>query len=263
MNPEVSARLRVCAVSYLNSVPLVWGMLHGAERGLFEVDFSLPAQCAERLAACEVDIGLVPAIELPRLGLELIPGAGVAARGRVRSILLVSKVEPGAIRRLAADSGSRTSVALAQVVLAQRYAARPELITHPPDLDAMLARADAALFIGDPALRLSLRPLPYRVLDLGQEWTEWTGLPMVFAVWASREKSLARELAPAFLSSCRYGLERLEDIVRREAPPRGLPESLARDYLTRRIVHLHGEREYEGLRVFLDYAAQLEAHAHA
>jgi len=255
--------LRVCAVGYLNSAPLVWGMLHGAEQGLFDLEFALPSECAERLAAGSTDAGLVPSIELARQELEIIPGAGVAARGAVRSILLVSKVEPGAIRTLAADTSSRTSVALAQMVLTRRYAARPELIVQPPDLDAMLERADAAVLIGDPALRLNLRPLPYRVMDLGQEWNEWTGLPMVFAVWGCRDKALARELAPPLLSSCRFGLAHLEDIVRQEAPPRGLPLSLARDYLTRRIVHLHGEQEYEGLRLFLEYAGQREAHAHA
>ena len=265
LNPEASPRLRlrVCAVSYLNSVPLVWGMLHGAEGGLFELQFAVPSECAERLASGAAEIGLVPSIELARQPLELIPGAGVASCGRVRSILLVSKVEPRSIQTLAADASSRTSVVLAQVVLLRRYGVSPRLQSLPPDLDAMLEGADAAVLIGDPALRLNLDALPYRVLDLGQEWTEMTGLPMVFAVWACREKSLAPALAPAFLSSCRFGLAQLEDIVLREAPRRGLCEDLVRDYLSRRIVHLHGEREYEGLRLFLEHARELEAHAQA
>jgi predicted solute-binding protein len=263
LNPDPAAKLRVCAVSYLNSVPLVWGMLHGAEQGLFEIEFSVPAECADRLAAGAADIGLVPSIELERQGLELIPGAGVASRGAVRSILVVSKAEPGKIRRLAADANSRTSVVLAQLVLARRYGADLELVSHPPDLEAMLARADAALLIGDPALRLDLERLPYRVLDLGQEWTQMTGLPMVFAVWACVAGLQPASLAPAFLGSCRFGLQQLDDIVRLEAPRRGIPEALARRYLTTLIVHQHGEREYEGLRLFLEYARQSEVHAHA
>lgn len=265
MNPDPSAkpRLRVCAVSYLNSVPLVWGMLHGAERGLFEIEFSVPAECADRLAGGAADIGLVPSIELARQGLQLIPGAGVASRGAVRSILVVSKVEPGKIRRLAADVNSRTSVVLAQLVLTQRYGADLELVSHPPDLQTMLTRADAALLIGDPALRLDVERLPYQVLDLGEEWNEMTGLPMVFAVWACVAGVQPAELAPSFLSSCRFGLQQLDDIVRLEAPRRGIPEALARRYLSTHIVHQHGEREYEGLRLFLEYARQLEVHAHA
>lgn len=256
-------RVRVCAVSYLNSAPLVWGMLHGAERGRFDLEFALPAECAERMAAGEADVGLIPSIELARQGLEWIPGAGVASCGAVRSILLLSKVEPANIRTLAADTSSRTSVVLAQMVLRERYGVRPALLPWPPEALAMLAAADAAVLIGDPALRLDLDGLPYRVLDLGQEWTEMTGLPMVFAVWAAREKDLARELAPVFLSSCRFGRERLEEIVREEAPRRGLREDLARDYLVNRIINLHGEREERGLRAFLAQAERVEAHAHA
>jgi chorismate dehydratase len=247
----------------LNSVPLVWGMLHGAEQGLFDLEFALPSQCAERLASGNADVGLVPSIELARQALEPIPGAGVASRGMVRSILLVSKIEPGAIRTLAADTSSRTSVVLARIVLARRYAARPELVPQPPEVGTMLERADAAVLIGDPALRVGLEPGPYRKVDLGQEWFELTGLPMVFAVWACRDKALAEQLAPPLLSSCRFGRAHLEDIVRQEAAPRGLPESLARDYLTRRIISLLGEREYEGLKLFLEQARQMEANAHA
>lgn len=265
LNPEATRtrRLRVCAVSYLNSVPLVWGMLHGAQRDLFDLEFSVPAECAARLEAGAADIGLAPSIELTRQPLEIISGAGVASRGAARSILLVSKVEPAGIRRLAADSSSRTSVVLAQVILRRRYGVQPEVGSRPPDLAAMLEEADAALLIGDPALRLDLDSLPYRVLDLGREWTEMTGLPMIFAVWACREKALLPQVAPLVADSCRFGLEHLEDIVRLEAPRRGLPESRARDYLTRRILNVLGEPEYEGLRLFLEYARQLEAHAHA
>jgi len=249
--------MRVCAVSYLNTVPLVWGMLEGAERGRFELSFSVPSECADRLAAGEVDIGIVPSVELPRLNLGLIPGTGIACRGAVRSILLISKVAPGQVRLLAADSSSRTSVALARILLARRWGAQPVVRSYPPDLPRMLEAADAALLIGDPALRVEIERLPYAVHDLGQEWVEWTGLPMVFAVWACRAGLEPGELAPAFLDSCRFGLEHLDDIVRLEAPRRGISEALAREYLTRRVVLELGEPEYEGLRLFLGYAREL------
>jgi predicted solute-binding protein len=229
-------------------------MLHGAQRDLFELEFCLPSECADRLAGGAADIGIVPSIELARQGLELIPGAGIACRGAVRSILLVTKVPPEKVRALAADSSSRTSVVLACMVLERRYGASPRVFSLPPDLPAMLEAADAALIIGDPALRLDADA----ALDLGAEWMAMTGLPMVFAVWGCRKGVASDELTRAFAASCRFGREQLEEIVRREAPPRQLSEALARDYLGRHIVNELGEREYEGLRRFLRYARDFD-----
>src|SRR5688572_30479547 len=106
---SLSSAPRVCAVSFLNTVPLVWGMLHGEQKGAFDLSFSVPSVCADRLASGEVDIGIVPCAELPRLGMEIIPDVGIACRGAVRSILLISKVDPRRIATLASDSSSRTS----------------------------------------------------------------------------------------------------------------------------------------------------------
>lgn len=254
--------MRVCAVSFLNTVPLVWGMLHGEQQGLFELEFCLPAECADRLAAGEADVGIVPSIELDRLNLDFLPGAGIACRGAIRSILLISKVAPEAIRTLAADSSSRTSVELARVLLSERYGARPHVWNRPPDLGSMLETADAALIIGDPALRLDPGALPYLVLDLGAEWHALTGLPMVFAVWAGPRERLRPGLAEALLESCRFGRRHLEDIVHREAPLRGIPEALAREYLRRHVVNEFTEQEYRALHAFLERARRLRAEAH-
>jgi predicted solute-binding protein len=244
----------VCAVSFLNTAPLVWGLVHGRQRGLFDLTFCLPSECADRLAAATADVGIVPAIEAARLGLDPLPGCGIACRGAVRSILLVSKVPFERIRTVAADSSSRTSVALARIILARRYGVDPAFLSHPPALEAMLEAADAALIIGDPALRIDPAALPWRTLDLGAEWWELTGLPMVFAVWAARPGYGSPELAETFLDSLRFGLERLEEIVAREAASRGFEESLVRDYLTRNVVLEFGEGERLGLERFLDYA---------
>ena len=119
-------------------------MLHGAQRGLFDLDFQIPAVCADQLASGAADIGIVPSFELTRLDLEILPGTGIACHGPVRSILLISKVPANQIRRLAVDSSSRTSVQLARVLLAERYQAKPELVSRTPDLEAMLRIADAA-----------------------------------------------------------------------------------------------------------------------
>lgn len=245
-------------VSYLNTVPLVWGMLHGEQRDLFDLSFAIPAECADRLASGLADIGIVPSVELNRQKLEIIRGSGVACHGPVRSILLISKVPFAEIRRLATDSTSRTSVALSRIVLARKYGVEPQCVSQAPNLRAMLERADAALIIGDTALAINPAELPasYRVLDLGAEWVEMTGLPMVFAVWAACAGIPHQDTAP-FTDSLRFGLEHMEDIVRDQAPKLAFSESLVREYLTRNIVFELGEREYAGLSKFLEYASEL------
>lgn len=252
-------KVRVCAVSYLNTVPLVWGMLHGEQKGMFDLFFRVPSGCADMLAAGEADIGIVPAYELLKHPLEPLPGLGIACRGAVQSILLVTKVPPKEIRTLAADSSSRTSVQLARVWLARCYGNRPEIVTHAPDLEAMLAASDAALLIGDPALRVYAASLPYPVYDLGAEWLALTGLPMVFAVWAARPGVLNTAIVDAFYASFRYGRERMDDIVRAESPARGFTPELVREYLTAAIRHTLGEGEMAGLRLFLEWAGERAA----
>jgi predicted solute-binding protein len=251
-----TAPLRVCAVSYLNTVPLVWGFVEGPLRDRFDLSFALPSECADRVRRGEADIGIVPVAELRSLGLEVIPGTGIACRGPVRSILLISKKPIGAIRTLAADSGSRTSVALAQIILDQRYGAEPEILSHPADLDRMLAKADAALIIGDPALELDPSSLPYNVLDLGAEWVEMTRLPMVFAVWAGRPEVVTPGLADVFAESYAYGRAHLNDIAA-AAEQRGIPAETAAHYLTEHIVFELGPEEYDGMELFLKYASRL------
>ncbi len=233
-------------------------MLHGPQQGLFELDFRVPAGCADRIAAGEADVGIVPSFELTRQDLEIVPGTGIACHGAVRSILLISAKPAPEIRTLAADSSSRTSVELARVILKRKYGAVPHVSSHAPDLPAMLRAADAALIIGDPALRIDPALLPYHVYDLGAEWVEMTGLPMVFAVWAGRRGAITPEIAEAFRASCRYGRERLEEIVQAESARRDFSLGLAREYLTRHIVHELGPRDYEGMDLFLRYARQPE-----
>jgi predicted solute-binding protein len=195
---------------------------------------------------------------MDRLGLEMVRGVGVASRGAVRSILLVSKRPLDQVRTLAADTSSRTSVALSRIVLARRYGAVPEFRPCPPALEPMLAQADAALIIGDPALRIDTRSLPYVSADLGAEWTAMTGLPMVFAVWAGARRHITPEVEEALVASCRFGREHLDDIVRIDAAARGIREELAREYLGNHIVNELGPREYEGLQLYLQYAKEME-----
>ena len=247
-------RLRVCAVSFLNTCPLVWGLEHGPQKDIFDLSFEIPSLCADRLADGSADIGLVPVIEAKRQGLDFVPGLGIACDGPVRSILLVSHVPAPHIRTVSVDSSSRTSVALTEVILRERFGVSPQLIPHAPELDAMLDLADAALVIGDPALRFHPDELPYHVYDLGQEWKWLTGLPMVFAVWAARPNVIDERVVSILRASCDYGRERIDEIIARESPRRGFSEDLVHQYLTH-YIHFELTAACErGLRRFLDSA---------
>ena len=235
-------------------------MLHGPQRDVFQLEFRIPAGCADQVASGAADIGIVPSFELTRQDLEIIRGTGIACHGPVRSILLVSQRPAAGIRSLAVDTSSRTSVELARVILSRRYGAEPRIMPHAPDLSAMLGMADAALIIGDPALRIDLVDgAPYHVYDLGAEWVDLTGLPMVFAVWAGRKAVVSPEVVQVFQDSWQYGRERIEEIVTQESVLRGFPAGLVRDYLTRHIVHGLGARDYAGMELFLQYARELHS----
>jgi predicted solute-binding protein len=251
----------VCAVSYLNTVPLVWGLQHAPDpvlRDTFDLRFALPSACADQLAAGQADIGIVPVIEMARQGLDYFPGTGIACHGPVRSILLISKVALKEIRTLATDSGSRTSMMLAQVILAEKFGVRPQVFSHPANLAEMLEKADAALLIGDAALRVDPATMPFETLDLGAEWVAMTGLPMVFAVWAGRKEIIREPYGRIFLESCRYGLSHMEDMVEAEAPARQFGADLVREYLTRHIVFELGEKDYQGMRLYIRHALSID-----
>jgi chorismate dehydratase len=255
---SLDCALIISAVSYLNTWPLVWGFLHGPQWGIFDFRFDLPVHCAEALRDGKAGIGLVPCAELDRLGLDFLPDLGIACEGPVRSILLISRKPFREIRTLAVDSSSRTSVALARILLAECYGCRPALTPLAPYLDEMMVDKDAALIIGDPALHLDPDALPYEVLDLGGEWVKWTGLPMVFAVWAGRSDLLTSEVAATFRASYNWGSEHVDDMVARAWAERGFPKDLARQYFTRYIAYQLSSKHLEGLAAFRKLVGNLD-----
>jgi predicted solute-binding protein len=245
---------RVGAVSYFNTLPLVWGMLHGPERERVRLSFSLPSVCAEEVERGEIEIGLVPVAEIARQGLEIVPGTGISCRGAVRSILLVSRVPWRSVRTLATDSGSRTSVELAQVILRERFGVDANTTPFAPDLDHMLSVCDAALVIGDAALRISPAELRYDWLDLGEEWFALTGLPMVFAAWAGKQGLPAAALEEITRGSYRFGAAKIKEIVDSEHAARRISKELAERYLRQHIRFELGAEEVKGLEAFLELA---------
>lgn len=233
-------------------------MRHGHQQGLFDLLFRVPAECADIVASGAADIGIIPSFELIGRDYGIVPGVGIACRGAVRSILLICKRPAHEIRTLAADASSRTSVALARIILARRYGVEPAVVTRPPDLPGMLREADSALIIGDPALAIDPDTTPFQVYDLGREWTEMTGLPMVFAVWAGPREFVTAQVAAAFQDSCAFGLRSLDRIAAEEAPARGFTLELVRRYLSSHIVFEVGAAERQGMDLFLRYARELD-----
>ncbi|MFI5127357.1 MAG: menaquinone biosynthetic enzyme MqnA/MqnD family protein, partial [Candidatus Acidiferrales bacterium] len=151
------AKLRISVVEYLNTAPLVWGFTEGPLAGKYDLSFTVPSQCAEALRRGDADVAIMPAIEYQRMeGMVILPGMSVAAKGEVRSILVVSKKPIDRAKRIALDTSSRSSSALVRLLAAGAWDIQPEFVDAAPDASAMLADADAALVIGDPALRIAL-----------------------------------------------------------------------------------------------------------
>lgn len=253
-NLEERARFRVGAVSYLNTVPLVWGMLHGPQHEQVDLSFSIPSACAEEMERGRIDIGLVPVAEIARQALDIVPGVGISCWGAVRSILLLSGVPWRQVRTLAADRSSRTSVELARVILRERYGVEPQVTSQEPVLDEMLSRADAALIIGDPALRIDPHEVQFDWLDLGAEWVALTGVPMVFAAWAGKPGIPLDRLSAITRASYEFGRARLSEIIEEEYSRRGITRDLGERYLRQHIRYELGPDEQEGLNTFYELA---------
>jgi predicted solute-binding protein len=229
-------------------------MLHGPQREQVDVSFAIPSACSRDVEEGRVLIGLVPVAEIARQGLEIVPGVGITCRGSVRSILLLSRVPWKRVCTVAADLGSRTSVELARVILRERYGVEPRIVLHQPILDEMLSIAEAALIIGDPALRIAPERLPFECLDLGAEWLAHTGLPMVFAAWAGKPGIPVESLRSVTNSSYEFGKARLDQIVKQESGKREVNKELADRYLREYIRFELGTDEYRGLETFLELA---------
>ncbi len=243
------AKLRVGIVNYLNAKPLAWGFLKGHHADLLQPRFHPPARVAELLRTGEIDVGLVPSIEVQRIpGLRVLPDLCIAATSEVRSVLLVSQVPVPEIRRVALDENSRTSAALVRILLADGHGLEPEYRQARADLDEMLRSADAALLIGDPALRVDRER--YLVLDLAAEWRRLTGLPVVFAVWAVRPEVEMAELPFYFKSSLRFALAAFDSLVAETSAALGLGSDLVRSYLSDNLSYFLRSEEIRGLEEY-------------
>jgi chorismate dehydratase len=275
-------KLRVSIVEYLNTAPLVWGFTDGPLVGKYELSFTLPSQCAEALRRGDVDIAIIPAIEYQRIeNLVALPGMAVGAKGEVRSILVVAKKPIEMAKKIALDASSRSSAALVKLLANEYWKIKPEYVEASPDPTEMLKRADAALVIGDPALRVALKmealsgkvpseeqccqgdpdelPVPgfetIFVYDIAHQWREMTGKPCVLAIWAARRDVVTPEVVADFQASKQYGLKRVREIAEAASIKLDLPPRALERYLVENI-HYDLDREYlAGLKLYFEKAA--------
>lgn len=242
-------KLRVGIVNFLNSKPLAWGFLKGHHADLFAPTYHPPAMVAKLLGQGALDIGLIPSVEVQRIpNLKILPDLCVASRHEVKSVLLVSRGPIQEVKKVALDQNSRTSVALVRILLQERWGIHPEYVHERPDPERMLSEADAALLIGDPALKVEREK--YKVWDLAAEWNALTGLPFVFAVWAVRPEVYLPDLPFYFKSSLRYGLSSVDTLSREAAGELGLESSEVRSYLTDNLAYFLRQEEIAGLEEF-------------
>jgi chorismate dehydratase len=257
-------KLRISAISYLNTAPLMWDFEHGDAGSHFEISYTIPSACARSLAEGTADIGIIPAAAYTQIpGLQILPDVAIASRRAVRSILLVSKVPVEQIRTVALDTSSMTSVALAKILLRWRGGER-EYTSMEPDLEKMLMSHDAGLLIGDPALQVDRGR--YHTLDLAEEWIRITGKPFVFAFWAVRGEAVSEadpslDLAAVFRESRDHGLEpaNLSSIVNEWSARLKLSAEEVRFYLAENIHYRLDPECIEGLHAFYRCAWEIGA----
>jgi chorismate dehydratase len=260
-------KLRIAAISYLNTAPLIWDFEHGDDeaRSAFDISYTLPSQCAASLREGSADIGIIPAAAYTSIpDLAILPGVAIASRRAVRSILLVSKVPLENIRTVALDTSSMTSVALTKVLFAKWWGGSRTFTAMAPDIEQMLEMYDAGLVIGDPALKIDRSR--YVTYDLAEEWIRWTGKPFVLAFWAVRQSALKDaprdlDLATVFQKSRDHGLlpQNLDHMAREWAPRLSLSQEMVKSYLTGNIHYSLDPDCLDGMRLFYQYAEECGA----
>jgi len=267
---------KISIVKYLNAVPLAWGILQGPQKEAFQPVLSTPAECADQLSAGTVDIGLIPSIEFQRIkGTRIIPGPAVASTHRVRSVILVSVMPLWKVKTVAYDKGSRTSVALSRIIFNDFYHTHPDFRPAEPDLANMLAQSDAALLIGDRALKFTednerpeaarQKPLlrlgaePLQVFDLAERWRFLTGLPFVFAFWAVREGFKDASVVDLLKQSRDYGVANTATIAAKYSAELQIKKEFIQEYLERNVHYYMDRTCVEALELFYEKAARVGA----
>ena len=275
-------KLRISIVQYLNTAPLVWGFTNGPLHGKYDLSFTVPSQCSEDLRTGRAEVAIIPAIEYQRIdNLVILPDMAIASKRQVRSLLIISKKPVEQVKRFALDRSSRSTQALTRILCAEKWKIVPEFFEAAPDLPEMLSQADAALVIGDPALRISLgiekdshagaegqticpsatlgitsSELLY-VYDVVSEWRSLTELPAVLAVWAARRDVATPEVTADFLASRDFGLSHIPEISYDASLELVLPTQAIETYLRRNIDFSLDSENRRGLDLYYQHAVKL------
>jgi predicted solute-binding protein len=275
-------KLRISIVEYLNTAPLVWGFTDGPLAGKYDLSFTVPSQCAEALRTGEADIAIIPSIEYQRMdGIVALPGMAIAAKGEVRSLLVISKRPIDMAKKIALDTSSRSTAGLVRILAKELWGIQPEYVDGSTDVAEMLQTADAAMVIGDPALRISLKmealagkapgggsccegdpedmPVPgfetIFVYDVTHQWRELTNKPSVLAFWACTQVIADNSVAADFAASKKYGLDRVREISEAASIKLDMPPGALERYLTDNIDFDLDEENLEGLQLYYEKAA--------
>ena len=249
----IETTLRLAASSYLNTAPLIWSFKHGSRKGEVTLIDALPSDCAQLLERNQVECALVPVIEYQRMeGVQLVPGVCVGSRQRVRSVVLVSRLNNlKKVRTVALDDSSRTSAALVKIIFKEFLEFEPEWSTRAPDLKQMLRESDAALIIGDPAMTASREGL--QVWDLAALWHDFTQLGFVFAMWMQRvDADVSSQID--FVAACKEGLAQRNKIIEEYEQRLGLTRNELETYLTENITFILDEDLRKGLQLYFELA---------
>jgi chorismate dehydratase len=275
-------KLRISVVQYLNTAPLVHGFVYGPLKGKYDLSFTIPSKCADDLRDGLADVAIIPAIEYQRIdNLLVLPDLAIAAKRRVRSLLIVSRKPIQEVTSIALDRSSRSTQALTRILCAEHWHIAPKFSEETLSTSSMLEHSDAALLIGDPALRLAISIANYATLgadgelmcnadkaginatgtlyiyDVVQEWRRFSGLPAVLAVWAARRDSITAEVAADFAASKAYGVAHLEEISEAAADELGLPAEELLTYLRENIDYTLSGENLAGLELYYCLAAKL------
>jgi chorismate dehydratase len=278
----LAKKLRVSIVQYLNTAPLVYGFTHGPLKGKYDLSFTIPSRCADDLRDGNADIAIIPAIEFQRIdNLVGLPDLAIAAKRRVRSLLIVSRKPIAEVKSIALDHSSRSTQALTRILCAEHWHITPDFQEATLTAKTMLENSDAALLIGDPALRLAISLASYATLgpagesicdagkigvnateplhvyDVVQEWRRLSGLPAVLAIWAGRREAISAEVMADFAASRDYGVTSIPEISEAAATALGLPAPDLLTYLRENINYTLSRENLAGLELYYCLAAKL------
>lgn len=253
---ELMSQVRIGAVGYLNARPLTWALDRRPDRWL--VRYDVPAVCAALLHEGKVDLGLIPSIEyLQSDEYRFVPGVGIGSRGAVASVALYTRRPIEEIRHIALDTSSRTSVTLIQILCRHHFHISPTFVAHGPDLAAMTSACDAGLLIGDPAFDADHEALGLRKIDLGEVWTQMTGLPFIYAAWTGRTGAVDDSVVQALQRAQSEGVAARAAIAAEYGAGDAAREARAAAYLRDNVKYGLGAEEAAGVQVFLDFAAEM------